>query len=738
MAFLNYDGLEYFKGKINDEMLPTLKNDVLSDIAPLFSTNTSYSVGDFVIYNGALYRFKTFHSFGEWLGTDVEEVSLAETIEQSVKNTNNLIIPKNIAPVSGSGFATYNVNRNSFTETLGAGTYTVRFKAISTKYSVGNIYFGAYKSTTVNAANRLASMSFRKSGDYNTFTFTVSEEIKAIFIMADVTIALSDGYEVYVSDIQLIRGTAITLGDVNENVTGNDYIARAEINNNKLGSPVVVYDDFTDGYISTTGTSVDPQTIGYETGWYHTIVPCRVGDTFMVCTWGGGSGTLQYVFCDASNNILCKSPTMPTSVNAGRTLAFKAWKKVTAPINSAFMVVHHHNISTNGYNPRVYKMTGSDMGDYLASRVTGDLPYKPINEWENMVVSTYKRSIVINDSGTLKLSTDAGKTWNAGVNVSTLGELVNYHLYADNTLGFFTTAKAYYTSDWSTYIEAPCYEADGTTFIPPHDFAFTPLFDHAERKFINGVDMYVFGNYNRDHDARVFLWYSADNGHSYKVAYEFKIAGSYAARHVHECIYYEPEDVYIVCTGDSLAAEANVLAFEYDTVHDSWSVVRLGGPGADYKWGNIAIYANEIYHTYDRVPGEVWKCKYDDIGDPTKYEAVFRGSVNDAIVIAINRLGEMALIQTNFRSGDAGIPTELTLDEGARVMYYSPDGKTFNQLTLPVNCVNQLVTQVRTLPLLDDGRLFIGTRNNILQDLPSVNIGDLINVAGYRRAFRPM
>lgn len=51
-----------------------------SDIATEFSTETSYTAGNFVYYEGKLYQFNADHSAGAWDPTDVVEANVTDQI----------------------------------------------------------------------------------------------------------------------------------------------------------------------------------------------------------------------------------------------------------------------------------------------------------------------------------------------------------------------------------------------------------------------------------------------------------------------------------------------------------------------------------------------------------------------------------------------------------------------------------------------------------------------------------
>ena len=50
--------------------IPSDYSALLHTLAPDFSTSTAYNAGDYVWYNGTLYRFTANHAAGSWTGTD--------------------------------------------------------------------------------------------------------------------------------------------------------------------------------------------------------------------------------------------------------------------------------------------------------------------------------------------------------------------------------------------------------------------------------------------------------------------------------------------------------------------------------------------------------------------------------------------------------------------------------------------------------------------------------------------
>lgn len=647
------------------------------------------------------------------------------------ENTNNLIRYEKMLKSSQYGFTGFNCLNGSFTEDLPAGTYTLSFVADSNT-DINYIYLKIYSSDGATSANLVYQKSIVKSGAVQHITFTSAVAIRSIYFWAMPTQGESAGYTVDISAIQLEKGTEAT-DIIQHNITAIDYIARNELSTLKAGDSIKTYSKFNDGYIDTSGSSVNPASAVSATDWYHIIIPCAEKDQFIFNCVGGDMQRLTYCFCNASNEILVRS----NQAAMIQTYTFPAYDNLitlVAPANSSYIVVNHHARNINGYSPKVYKLSSSEIKNYIA-RSNSLLPYKPLESWENVVVATYENNIVINENGLLKLSTDLGATWNNGIDVSEVGNIVNYHLFNNNTLLFFTNTKAYYTSNWQTYSESTCYDLDGEAYIPMEINNFNSLWDHAERKVINGVDMYVFGNYDTSTPhLRALVWYTTDYGHTLKVAYEFDLETTYPARHIHDIIYYEPEDVFIVGTGDTNATQCSIFTFKYNTAGDSWTITKIAGSNRDYKWANMAIYRDEIYYAYDNTPGAVKKCKFEDIADTSKHITVIDNLENDTLSIAISRRGEIAVIQSTARStGGQTIDTDMTDAEGARKMYYSADMKHFTSVILPLNFMNGFAPMCRVLPVLNDGRYYVGIdRGN---RTPTINLNYFLNTAGIRQAF---
>lgn len=74
----NHDDRYYTETEIDNSLVLKANNSIIADA---FSTSTAYAVGDYVIYQGVLYRFTSAHSAGAWASGDVTAVVVGDELE---------------------------------------------------------------------------------------------------------------------------------------------------------------------------------------------------------------------------------------------------------------------------------------------------------------------------------------------------------------------------------------------------------------------------------------------------------------------------------------------------------------------------------------------------------------------------------------------------------------------------------------------------------------------------------
>lgn len=67
-------------------------------LAPDFSTSTAYKAGDYVIYDGKLYKFTAAHAAGAWDASQAEIATLAENLSEQSAEISALTLLEEIIP----------------------------------------------------------------------------------------------------------------------------------------------------------------------------------------------------------------------------------------------------------------------------------------------------------------------------------------------------------------------------------------------------------------------------------------------------------------------------------------------------------------------------------------------------------------------------------------------------------------------------------------------------------------
>lgn len=481
------------------------------------------------------------------------------------------------------------------------------------------------------------------------------------------------------------------------------------------------------------GSTADIDNLNSGPDYCCAIIPVEFNDRFRILSYGQVNPR-TWGLIDENGNILSvadsnKSTTDHLRLDPIEITVNNAAKYLV--VNCAYKLV--------GYTPKIIKLSTNETRNKIYEEM-GLIPNGIVELWKRRVVAAYKNYVAIYESQKIRFSNDCGHTFTDGVSVSEVTlPIKSYHFFDNGCIALFTQKKAYYIeSDWSELHEASCYEADGTTSYVPADVENWYTFsDYNERKIVNGQDWYVFGNYvvNGGNDTRKLIWASVDNGHTYKIICEFGSGFEYTVRHVHCVVYYEPEDKYIVATGDS-ASESYVFTLEYN---NGWILQRVAGPSLQYKWASIDFFADELYYSYDNTPGQIRKCTYENIANLDSHEVVLDNTPNDAISIKFGQRGDAIVLLSWWRSNGTldGAPPQNVC---SRMVYYSPNRKDFYPVYLPPIVKNGYTTFSACKPVTADGHLICGAHKSGTTQwnlLPSVYIDECVRKAGFPQAFLP-
>ena len=193
----------------------TLISGMGGSIAPTFSASTAYSKGDYVFYEGLLYRFTANHAAGAWTGTDVTSTDIGADLTDVTDELNAVENECGLFSFDSYGVAN-GINPDDGTDVVsGALVHTeidvngigiVRF--ISAQfggnygyafYNSSNTYISGAKETAVKTIGVTVPTNAAKmkvtwrSGEKNTFLLVGRNFIRKYGVMPEFFGALGDG-----------------------------------------------------------------------------------------------------------------------------------------------------------------------------------------------------------------------------------------------------------------------------------------------------------------------------------------------------------------------------------------------------------------------------------------------------------------------------------------------------------------------------------------------------------------
>ncbi|WP_341323342.1 hypothetical protein NSQ62_07680 [Solibacillus sp. FSL H8-0523] len=352
------------------------------------------------------------------------------------------------------------------------------------------------------------------------------------------------------------------------------------------------------------------------------------------------------------------------------------------------------------------------------------------------VVYMKDNKMVSNHNNSLHLSEDGGLTFTKSMPIGAEVGTVKYlHIFSDGTLLFCSNSKGYYSTDFISYTESTILDIDGSPIVLTGVDNLN-VFNHDRKtQIVDGIEMLVWGNYTNIAYVPIRVWYTVDKGRTIKIAYEFNVAGSNAATHVHNLIFNSADSSFWILTGDYFPPEprpqSHFMQCFYDTVNDSWTFETIGS-SLPHKAGQMVFYGEYAYWNWDTTDGGVIRCKYDEIGDITKYEQLFQ-TPNDCLDILMSDKGELIVTQSFYGGSD-----------DSRYIWYSPDRVTFHKiLTNPDITWNANTCYFGLRGPNKDGRVLAGIANNLIHttatwDLtPTIFLDEYVRKAGFPNAFKP-
>ena len=279
--------------------IPADYSDLWTSLAPVFSTGTNYTVGQYVTYDGGLYRFKNAHS-GSWASADVDAVDLGSGI---TKNANDISDLKSAIDNFPDYLAPYQVFQNRLLTSGGwiieYSDYTVAvckietnklYRVVKVKGVPGQDGVRLGYSNTLYDGSTAITVGYKNSTTnvveyYNTEYAYLYYNIKSVKTSEQVYNCYA--YEIMEEQIDQLK---TRISEVQGNVDKIDDITTFSL---------------TKGYfINTAGTTVNYTLVadsGFDDGGC-AVADCQPGDEFVI--WGtGGNGGRLWCFVDSSGNV---------------------------------------------------------------------------------------------------------------------------------------------------------------------------------------------------------------------------------------------------------------------------------------------------------------------------------------------------------------------------------------------------------------------------------------------------
>lgn len=345
--------------------------------------------------------------------------------------------------------------------------------------------------------------------------------------------------------------------------------------------------------------------------------------------------------------------------------------------------------------------------------------------------------------GVLYLSVDAGETYTKQIDITAVGNIRYIHIFQNGELVVCGQTKAYYSLDWITLNESTVLDINGDPFVPAQYDNFYTHFTNPNRQIVNGVEVLCWGNYARyapEQYNNINIWYTIDKGQTIKSCFKFgtSIADGESSpllcRHVHNVNFNPADNTFWAQTGDE---DRNLYSHwikgVYDTAADSWTWTRIGS-GDTYKTCMMHFIGDYIYYAWDHPNGGVCRRLYTNAHLPESQEQLLQ-TPNDCIALQIGERGDMVALMSKFGG-----------DSSARIIYYSPDGVNFYEVTgkVPANLDYSGATYYNSWPPNSQGKVLSGIFCDNVVNIhdwdkkPSVWIDDLIKKAGFLDAFKPL
>lgn len=369
-GLIDLNGLGHFKAKEN------------AMVADTYSASKTYAVGDYVYYNGTLYRCTTAISTteawtaGHWtaakLGDDCSSLKTAITEKNCSDVLHTFASPVN-RTVAGVTFAWSGltckvtgtssdrdwsnilVSTTSLPEAIVAGrTYYLKYNNTNPQLSFNILWY-------VNGS-LLTEWKY-----YADAVFTVPINATGV----SMRLCIYNGYT-YNDNVTINIDQSMTNAELTTELKDTENRVNTLVSNAYTDISGVIKKEYTVGsYKNTSGTSVNISSVTTDARYAYCLDACVANDVYYVRGYGVTNSTALWAFLSSDGTILLKS-SYPNDTNGD-------YAKVVAPQNSAYFLSNVY--IANGYGLYKENKTYSGINNVLALSLPEDeFVYEIINE----------------------------------------------------------------------------------------------------------------------------------------------------------------------------------------------------------------------------------------------------------------------------------------------------------------------------------------------------------------------
>ena len=327
--------------------IPADYSTLWTTLAPAFSTSTNYVAGQYVTYNGGLYRFTTAHT-GTWSSSDVVAANIGNDLSdlksilsiyegENEKDFTNETIYNTLISSSTNKWSTSN-NNKSYIFAVPTGTTSIKIKSNSTNGTpFAMLKDDSYTHGTL--ANYATGTGRTFVAADETKEYIVPSDCKYIWILKEVssTSYMPQSFKfVGYQPIPAVDSTLTQDGDAADAKVTGDKIA--EINGILEGTPITSEGTLTNSYFYSSGSNNvgSEATLSYSSNGKYGIfdISYAAGGSIEVETASlESSSTVMSLLCDSDHKIISKIATSNWLV-----LSDGVYKgRLSVPVNAQYL-----------------------------------------------------------------------------------------------------------------------------------------------------------------------------------------------------------------------------------------------------------------------------------------------------------------------------------------------------------------------------------------------------------------